>query len=372
MIINFFSLLIINKLLFIYYTKVSKYLQQRQFLLKKNYQDNLIANYPIENKILDKDLDITIAFWDNSLSERGTTVALYDYAYYNKYILKNKSIILYDSTRTDTNPLVVEKFKKEFDVFSTDNFNKVDKILIENKCDILYVTKSGENDNKHSTIIKTVVHCVFTCSQPHGNVYASISQWVHNNDGKYPVVPYIVNLPKNDLNLRIKLGIPESVIVFGRHGGYNQFNIKYVQDIVYQVASERSDIYFLFVNTENFCQPLPNIIHLDRIIDLNEKVSFINTCDAMIWGRSEGETFGLAIAEFSVKNKPVIATKENKTDPAHIHLLKDKAFWYNKHSLKDILVNFNKEEINHKDWNAYREYSPEKVMKIFKKVFIDN
>ena len=351
---------------------MSKYLQQKQLLLIKKNQDNIIANYPIENKLLNKNSFITIGFWDNSLCERGTTVALYDYAYYNKYILKNKSIILYDSTRKDTDPLVVEKFKKEFDVFSTDNFNKVDQILLENKCDILYITKSGENDSKFSRNVKTVIHTVFNCNQPHGNVYASISQWVHNNNGKYPVVPYIISLPENNLNLRTKLGIPESATVFGRHGGYNQFDIKYVQDIVYQVALERSDIYFVFVNTAEFCQPLPNIIHLDRIIDLNEKVTFINTCDAMIWGRSEGETFGLAIAEFSLKNKPVIVTKENVYDQAHLHLLKDQALWYNEHSLKDILINFNKEEMSKKDWNAYREYSPEKVMKIFKQVFIDN
>ena len=92
----------------------------------------------------------------------------------------------------------------------------------------------------------------------------------------------------------------------------------------------------------------------------------------MIWARSEGETFGLAIAEFSLKNKPVIATKENVHDKAHIHLLKDQALWYTKNTLKDILMNFNKEEMSTKDWNAYKEYTPEKVMEIFKQVFIDN
>ena len=41
-------------------------------------------------------------------------------------------------------------------------------------------------------------------------------------------------------------------------------------------------------------------------MDLNYKVKFINTCDAMIHARAMGETFGLAVAEFSKKNKPVI------------------------------------------------------------------
>ena len=39
---------------------------------------------------------IKIAFHDNYLCERGTTVAIYDYAYYNKYYLHYESIILYD------------------------------------------------------------------------------------------------------------------------------------------------------------------------------------------------------------------------------------------------------------------------------------
>jgi hypothetical protein len=39
--------------------------------------------------------------------------------------------------------------------------------------------------------------------------------------------------------------------------------------------------------------------------------------------------------------------------------------------LKDILLNFNKEEVKNKDWNAYKQYTPTKVMEIFKKVYID-
>ena len=40
---------------------------------------------------------IKIAFHDNQLCERGTTVSLYDYAYYNKYYYNtyyNKLIII--------------------------------------------------------------------------------------------------------------------------------------------------------------------------------------------------------------------------------------------------------------------------------------
>ena len=35
---------------------------------------------------------VKIAFHDNCLCERGTTTALYDYAYYNKHYLNRLSI----------------------------------------------------------------------------------------------------------------------------------------------------------------------------------------------------------------------------------------------------------------------------------------
>lgn len=127
---------------------------------------------------------------------------------------------------------------------------------------------------------------------------------------------------------------------------------------------------FVFLNTKPFCENLKNIIHIPIIIDLSEKVEFINTCDAMIWGRSDRETFGIAIGEFSTKNKPVLCC--NVGYDGHYNLLQNKALWYHENNLKDMLINFNKELIQKNDWNAYKDYTPEKVMKIFKNIFIDS
>ena len=313
---------------------------------------------------------VKIAFWDNCLSERGTTVAMYNYAYYNQTILGNESIIMYNLTRKETNSSVVEMCKKHFEVIGVPHFSQVDPFLIDKHVDIFYIIKAGEWEGQISRVCKTVVHCVFNYSQPHGNVYAGVSNWVSGNHRNHPIVPHIVDLPNVSLNMRAELGIPEEATVFGRHGGEGQFDIQYVQQHVYQIAKTCPTIYFLFMNTDVFCPSLPNIIHIGRIVDLQKKVEFINTCDAMLWARSGGETFGLAIAEFSIKNKPVFATKVG--DIAHIHLLGDKAVWYDESTIHDLIVNFNKTEAVSKDWNAYREYSPEKVMSIFKRVFIDN
>ena len=47
--------------------------------------------------------------------------------------------------------------------------------------------------------------------------------------------------------------------------------------------------------------------------------------------------------------------------------------WYtNETDLTQILLNFNSELEQKKDWNAYSEYTPEKVMNIFKKVYLVN
>ncbi len=164
--------------------------------------------------------------------------------------------------------------------------------------------------------------------------------------------------------------MPDNAIVFGGYGGKDSFDIKFVQNIVYQVAQNNLNIYFLFANFNTFCPKLPNIIHLPTITGLDDKVAFINTCDANLLARSIGETFGLTIGEFSTKNKPVIAMKIG--DLAHADILGDNAFWYHDDlSLLSILLNFNPNDSRLQNWNAYTDYTPEKVMQIFKKTFLD-
>ena len=40
-----------------------------------------------------------------------------------------------------------------------------------------------------------------------------------------------------------------------------------------------------------------------------EKSRFLYACDAMIHARADGETFGMAVAEFSVHNRPVLTVR---------------------------------------------------------------
>ena len=177
--------------------------------LTKFYTTNINSNSISKN----------IAFWTNQLCERGTTVASYDYAYYNQTILGNKSYIFYDKNNPYNKKEIIEKFKKHFIIHETDDFKEVDEYLVKYNISHIYIIKSGAIDSRLSKVAKNCIHCVFTCSEPHGEVYSSIAPWVEGNNNKYPVVPHMVNLPKNNNNMREKLNIPENAIVFGGYGG---------------------------------------------------------------------------------------------------------------------------------------------------------
>jgi hypothetical protein len=322
----------------------------------------------------------TVAFKDNALAERGTGTALYNYAFYNEKLLGNKSIILYDKLREDQNNLeVVQKFKDKFPVYGIEDFEEGDRILRSHDCNYLFIIEGGDqtkmaNGSPHqSSFAKTCHQCVFNCDLPRGDVYCSISPSVKGNNGKYPVIPRMIDIDSSiKEDLRGKLNIPDTATVFGGYGGKGQFDIPIARAAVDLIARQRPDIYFLFANFPRFCEEAPNIIHLPTIIDVKEKVKFINTTDAMLWARSDGETFGQAIGEFSSMNKPVICCNPH-SDRAHLDILKEKAImYYDIDSLVKILVGFQKNEMAKKDWNAYREFSPDKVMEKFNNVFLNH
>ena len=187
-----------------------------------------------------------IAFHANQLCLRGVEVALYDYAYFNKKLLQNDSIIISDKN-ADLSAL--EKFQKEFQVFLYNDFAEVHQIIDREAVDAVYYAKAGNVDGKLVRNAKNLIHVVFQAYQPHGDVYAYISQWLSEKmtEGKYPFVPYMINLPQHDINYRHPLGIPEEAVVFGRYGGADQFNIPFAHKAVYEAAKADKNIYFLYL-----------------------------------------------------------------------------------------------------------------------------
>lgn len=330
-----------------------------------------------------------ILFFLQHCGERGIENSIYDYAYFNEQILFNKSIIcMFNQKRIkEFNYLYVEdvykKFKNKFQIIEIDNINEIKNICKNHNIHFFYIQNNGKirkdlidfNNKNFFGKTKVIKHCVFDTRETSGDYCISISKYLnYKYNTKISVIPYMVNLPiTNKEDLREKLKLNKSDIIIGRYGGYTSFDVNFAHKAIKNYLKNNSNIYFLFMNTKKFYEH-KNIIYLDKEIDLEKKSQYIKTCDAMLHARTEGETFGLAIAEFSSHNKPVITCKttiNRRGDNEHIRILGDKGIIYHdEESLLNIFKNIKKIINKNENWNCYSKFSPEYVMNMFdQKIF---
>jgi hypothetical protein len=108
---------------------------------------------------------------------------LYDHAHFNETLLNNKSFIF---TRSGQSLEVMDRFVKRFDVVTFDDMGDINRLIAENGIDVCYLIEHGGRPDSSYSLpdgCKTVVHCVFKSSDPHGNVYACISGEVNQRSG---------------------------------------------------------------------------------------------------------------------------------------------------------------------------------------------
>jgi hypothetical protein len=327
---------------------------------------------------------VKVAFFVRHFTERGTEVAIYDYAHYNETILKNKSIIIcftesaQQRIRFPSERISYPKFRDRFPIFEIDTMNDMTELISREQIDIFYTLTAGDYEPMYKFSdpgiwkgCKTVKHCVFTTQGCESDRYVGISEYLnHKFHTTYPVIPHMISLPPCEDTLRQTLGIPTDAIVLGRHGGYTTFDMKMTHNAIQRfVNTSPGRVYFLLMNTAKFYNH-PRILHIDATTDFHAKSMFINSCDAMIHGRVDGEIFPISIGEFSIFNKPVITTPRG--DLGHIFNLKDRAIIYNSEDeLVSILTNINHHIHTRTDWNAYEQYTPDNVMNIFRQVVCD-
>ena len=326
---------------------------------------------------------MNIGFFVRHFNERGTEVASYDYAQYNELLLNNKSYIICFTQQQQKAigfPLErysYDKFKNRFTIIEINAIEEMTNVIKKYNLSFFYtLTYGGGNDiyqfnNKNIWgICKTIKHCVFDTTYSEADFYISISHTLNQkNRTSIPVIPHIVKLPISDENLRNELQIPKDAIVFGSYGAAGSFNINIAHQSIKIYLDLDPNVYFLFMNINKFYEH-PRIIYLNRNIDLNYKVKFINSCHAMIHAREDGETFGLSVAEFSSQNKPIITCIRG--DIEHIKILGERAIIYSSVDKLIYIFAHIKEIINSRtDWNAYKLYSPEYVMSLFKELIFD-
>jgi hypothetical protein len=310
-----------------------------------------------------------IAFHSNELNIRGTNVALYDYAHYNETILGNKSYII---SNANVDLQALPKFKNRFEVFLYNDFKESEQFTKERGIEYVYYIKAGNIDNKILSNVKNLVHAVFQFYQPHGERYVYIAEWIAEKmcKDKTNFVPHIISLPEPTLDLREKLNIPANATVFGRHGGYDEFNFDFAKKAVVDTVIQRKDCYFVFMNTKPFCKH-DRIFFIEGTYNLQNKANYISMCDAMIHARQHGEVFSLSMGEFLYFNKPIISCIYG-LDSGHHHMLRDCGLWYkNYEECFNHLTNFDKTTTpSGKYKKLVSEYTPENVMKRFNDKFL--
>jgi hypothetical protein len=278
------------------------------------------------------------------------------------------------------------------------------------QCDVLYVIKAGGFDSTPSLDFQlacdgppVAVHAVFFW-QKHGAAYAMISENQamqraakregprargnsngNNKDSKSFIldswVPHIIEPPHIDViraaqeshDYRKELGVPKKALVLCRHGSSDTFNVPFVHEAVCTAAKrDEGALHFLFLGTNTWaCASSQQNIHfLPKTADVHEKEAYFQACDAMLHARSEGEQFSVALGEASVRNLPILFRKApgNPAQPIETH---NKAVSYsNKQTLLERIDGLVKSGVPKGDYNAYRAFSPEKVMERFDRVLI--
>ncbi len=316
---------------------------------------------------------MNIAFYVDEMNLRGVALSTYLFALNNIKILKNKSFIFYNKKNFRNKIEIIKKFKKKFITIGIIDFKEIDEYKEKFKIDYLYTQKSGNKDNWESQKIKTLIHAVYPqkINQIHGYNYAYISEWLSNNfsNKKIPCISLITEEKKITSNLRKNLNIKKKNTIFGCHGGESSFDMKFVQSAVLNIAKKRKDIFFIFLNINKFCNH-PQIMFLKGTSNESFKKKFVNTCDAMIYGRSLGESFGLACAEFAIKSKDLISYKFNRHRSHEFNVSKKNFLEYSSYSsLYKLLINYKKKKDN--TFNSkYKKYTEKKIMYDFNKFFL--
>ena len=306
------------------------------------------------------------------MSLRGSENALWDYANFNETILGNHSVICHPAELENAENPTFAKWKARFPLVPYRTKAELSSKLRERESDVLYQIKPGPYDGFLISGVKNCIHSMFLSDEFHGDCFAYVSRWASKvmTGKEESFVPHYVPKLESKENLRRKLNIPSGAKVFGRHGGWDTFNIPFVRKVVARHARENPEDHFVFMNTEPIheAENLTNIHYLAATVDLEEKARFLATCDAMLHARLHGETFGLAVGEFAVLGKPVITFADSR-ERAHLEMLGRQSLQY-RHAdeLIKILRDFRPHRTQGTEYEIFNE--PKIVMELFQNRFL--
>lgn len=282
---------------------------------------------------------------DNQLCERGTTNALVDYARALRGIGYETDLSYWRSSPANVDG-VISRLADEFTLVPHDDQHSLGRVADDYQA--AYFIKAGSDDGLLLPETHSFVHAVFQNYEPHGDRYAYVSSWLAHEmrrqvesrrgrrEGRMTVgqaarsggclnaldfeyLNHIVDVPTPLPGMRQSLGLPDEAFVILRYGGYDTFDIPWVHSLVPQLLEENRNWHFIGVNTARFTTH-PRARFLPPMLDSVEKVSLMRSADVFLSARSQGESFGLAIAEALQVGTPVLAW-EGGSDRNHCVML---------------------------------------------------
>lgn len=314
-----------------------------------------------------------VGFHSNTVGLRGSENALWDYANFNETILGNRSVLCFREDLADPKNPVMARWRERFALLPYRTRPELAQKLSAMGVTVLYQIKPGPYDHFLVPGVRNCVHAMFLSDEFHGDRFAYVSAWASRvmTGKERSFVPHFVPRLKPEESLREMLGIPPGARVFGRHGGWDTFNIPFVRKAVLKHGQRHPEDHFVFLNTEPVrgTEHLKNVHYLAPTVDPDEKGAFLATCDAMLHARWHGETFGLAVGEFAVLGKPVI-TYGGSRERAHLDMLGERGLVYqNEQNLRRLLAEFQPREIRGTGYEAWADAA--RTMELFRERFLD-
>jgi len=341
---------------------VDKYLDKLYTYPYINMVDDQAIIFDIYKRFEDKFIvihdKIKIGFNCKKFENYEDNEIIYNYAFYIKYNYNIDCIILYENN-------LLDKFKNEFICYNY-NIDNISKLITNEKITYLYTIINNENDVNLTNSCKNIFYLTSFLNIDFKNNLCMVNSkelLEYYNNYNFNIVPPLITIPKINDNYREILSIPKDAIVIGRYGNYHDFNIQETYEAIKHIVDNYDNYYFIFANTNPFYIH-PKILYLRSLDNNTEKALFINTCNVMIHGNINGETFGLSIAEFNSLNKPIITCTVPSYN-CHIKILNDKGlYYYNKESLINILKNIPEIIKLDYNWIAYN-YDNKDIMNKF-------
>jgi hypothetical protein len=259
-----------------------------------------------------------VGFHFDSFSLRGVTGATLAYARAWTEILGHESVVIKCDGHTPwITDRSAERFEQHFSVIRYQGIGELHRAIDQARVEALYVLCSGNPEPRFEGLkIPRWIHAVFPSriTDIHGDRYACVSEWLAKEsfNRRIPFVPHIVDQFDRNLDLmhwREQLGIPANAILIGSMGGKYSFDLQVARIGLQEALEKNTNLYFVALNHQAFLKH-ERALFLPGTDNQQIKVAFITSCNAMLHGRTQGETFGLACAEFAAAGKPVFAWRQ--------------------------------------------------------------